>query len=296
LNESVESMLKMIRRLIGENIDLVWLPGKGRCTVRMDRSQLDQILVNLCVNAKDAIRDVGRLSIETDTAYIDETYGEKHAEIVPGEYVLLSISDNGSGMDRETMEHIFEPFFTTKGIGKGTGLGLATVYGIVKQNQGFINVYSEPGKGTTFRIYFPLNASEEEAELPEEQKETPGSRGETILIVEDDPTLLKMSARMLEQLGYTVLSAGTPNEAIRIAEDKSSEIDLFITDVIMPEMNGRDLAQRILSIRPAIKHLFMSGYTADVIAHQGVLDKGVHYLQKPFSLKDFAIKIRTALS
>jgi CheY-like chemotaxis protein len=198
-------------------------------------------------------------------------------------------------MEKETLDHIFEPFFTTKGIGRGTGMGLATVYGIVKQNEGFINVYSEPGKGTTFKIYIPLNIVESVRGKVETFKDIPRSKGESILLIEDDPTLLKMSTMMLQHLGYSVLPAATPTEAIRIVEDGGSEIQLFITDVVMPEMNGRDLTERLLAIRPEMKHLFMSGYTADVIAHQGVLEEGIKFIQKPFSLKDLAAKIREIL-
>ena len=295
LNESVEALLKMVRRLIGENIDLAWLPGAARCTVKMDPTQLDQILVNLCVNARDAIAGVGRVTIETDTVSFDASYCESHAEFVPGEYVLLAISDNGQGMDKETLNHIFEPFYTTKGLGQGTGMGLATVYGIVKQNAGLISVFSEPGKGTIFRIYIPLNTVEDLAARPERVEDIPRSQGETILVIEDDPSLLELIRKMLEQLGYSVLSAGTPGQAIRIAEESSADIHLFVTDVVMPEMNGRDLAHLLQEIRPDIKHLFMSGYTANLIAHQGVLDEGVNFIQKPFSLKDMSLKIREIL-
>jgi len=295
LNESVESMLKLLRRLIGENINLAWLPGKNSCTIRIDPSQLDQVLANLCVNARDAIADVGTVTIETDTVFFDEDYCRFHPGFLPGEYVLLAVSDDGSGMDRETLEHIFDPFFTTKRLGHGTGLGLATVYGIIRQNEGFINVYSEPGTGTTFRIYFRRHAPEVLEQRKEITGDIPMSRGETILIVEDDPTLLEMSAAMLKDLGYNVLWAGTPGEASSLAGEYDDDIHLFITDVIMPEMNGRDLSELIQGIRPGIKILFMSGYSANVIAHQGVLDKGVHFIQKPFSSKDLAAKVRHVL-
>ncbi|MCF8119628.1 MAG: PocR ligand-binding domain-containing protein [Deltaproteobacteria bacterium] len=295
LNESVEATLKMIRRLIGENIELAWLPGPGQCTVKMDSSQLDQILVNLCVNAKDAIADVGRVTIETDTVSFDPSQVTSYGDMEPGEYVLLALSDDGCGMDKETLKHIFEPFFTTKGLGQGTGMGLATVYGIVKQNQGFINVYSEPGQGTTFRIYLPLNAGDAGETRPETDEAIPQSRGETILIVEDDPGILEMSTMLLKRLGYAVLSANTPGEALGIATEESAEIHLIITDVVMPEMNGRELVERLQTARPEMKSLFMSGYTADVIAPQGVLDRGLNFIQKPFSLRDIAAKIRMVL-
>ena len=295
VSRAVESILKMIGRIIGENIELIWQPGKGPSTVRMDPSQFDQILINLCVNARDAIADVGRITIETGTVFFDRAYCASHAGAVPGHYVLLSVSDNGCGMDKETLNHIFEPFFTTKVPGRGTGMGLATVYGIVKQNRGVISAESEPGKGSAFRIWIPLNRDKAATAEQEEVEDVPRSRGETILIAEDDPTLLEMGMAMLQNLGYSVISAAAPNEAIRIAKENKSEIDLLITDVIMPEMNGRELAERLQAIRPKMKHLFMSGYTADIIAHQGVLDEGLNFIQKPFSMKDMAVKVRQVL-
>ncbi|HLZ18733.1 MAG TPA: ATP-binding protein, partial [Smithellaceae bacterium] len=295
LNESVEATLKMIRRLIGENIELAWLPGTGPRKVLMDPSQLDQVLLNLCVNARDAIGGVGKVTIQTETVLFDETYCLSHTDVMAGKYVQLSVSDNGCGMDKETQKHIFDPFFTTKGPGKGTGMGLATVYGIVRQNSGFVNAHSELGKGTTFKIYIPLH----DVASPEVKKtaafDLPRSRGETILVAEDDPTMLQMSKLMLQKLGYSVLSADKPSEALRLTRDNSVEIHLFITDIVMPEMNGRDLAQQILAVRPKIKCLFMSGYTADVIAHQCVLEDGVHFIQKPFLLKELASKVREVL-
>ena len=209
--------------------------------------------------------------------------------------MLLAVSDDGCGMDKEILDQIFEPFFTSKGVGQGTGLGLSTVYGIVKQNNGFINVYSEPGKGTTFRIYLPRYAGQAVDTQQERAAEIPLGRGETVLVVEDEPALLTMAKMMLERLGYRVLAAGTPGEAIGLAEEHASEIHLLITDVVMPEMNGRDLAERLQSLYPGMKILFMSGYTADVIAHRGVLDEGVNFIQKPFSMKDLAVKVREAL-
>jgi PAS domain S-box-containing protein len=294
LNHTVESMLKMLRRLIGEDIDLGWLPEVGVCPIKMDPVQVDQILVNLCVNARDAIADVGKVTIETGNAVFDETYCADHAGFVAGEYVLLAVSDDGCGIDKEILDRIFEPFFTSKGVGQGTGLGLSTVYGIVKQNNGFINVYSEPGKGTTFRIYLPRYADQAVVTQPEEAAEIPLSRGETVLVVEDEAANLQMDKAMLERLGYRVLAAGTPGEAIRLAEKHSSEIHLLITDVVMPEMNGWDLAERLQSLYPSMKILFMSGYTANVIAHR-VLDEGVNFIQKPFSMKDLAVKVRDAV-
>jgi PAS domain S-box-containing protein len=296
LNATVEGTLKMLRRLIGENIELAWLPMTGECTVCMDPSQLDQILANLCVNARDAITQVGKITIKTGTSMFDDVSCSAHADCLPGEYVQITVIDDGCGMDRETQEHIFEPFFTTKGVGQGTGLGLATVYGIVKQNDGFIQIYSEPGIGTTFNIYLPRHAAGAETPIEAIDDAIPRSRGETVMMVEDDPTLREMGLLMLQRLGYNVLLPATPAEAIRMADDDRTDIQLLITDVVMPEMNGRELADRLLAIRPGIRHLFMSGYPADVIAHQGVLEKGVNFIQKPFSLKDLAEKVRAVLA
>lgn len=295
LNTAVEGTLKMLRRLIGENIELTWLPSSEWCVVKMDPSQLDQILANLCVNARDAITGVGKISIKTGIATFDEKSCDANVDCLPGNYVLLSVNDNGRGMDQDVMNHVFEPFFTTKGVGQGTGLGLATVYGIVKQNNGFINLYSEPGLGTAFSIYLPRHEADAADRAEEEKEVIPRSRGENILMVEDDPILREMGQVMLQRLGYNVLAAATPGEAIALVAGEGTQIQLFITDVIMPEMNGRELADRLLKIRPGMKHLFMSGYTADTIVNQGVLAKGVNFLQKPFSMKDLAFKIRAVL-
>ena len=295
LNKTVSGMLKMLQRLIGEDIDLAWMPGKELWPVKMDPSQIDQILANLCVNAQDAIAGVGKITIETANAAFDREYCLNHEGISPGEYVLLAVRDNGCGMDQETMTHIYEPFFTTKTTSKGTGLGLAMVYGIVKQNGGFINVYSEPGQGTTFKIYLARHHSKADQSQNIEFQPSMGYGNETILLVEDEASILKLTTMILERMGYTVLAASTPGEAIRIAETHPGEIHLLITDVVMPEMNGRDLAKNILSFYPDLKRLFMSGYTANVIAHHGILDEGVNYIQKPFSKNDLALKVQEVL-
>jgi PAS domain S-box-containing protein len=294
LNDTVAGMLKMLQRLIGENIDLAWLPGHGLWPVKMDPSQLDQILANLAINARDAIADTGKITIETENVSLDAAFCADHPDCLPGEYVLLVVSDNGCGMDKETLTRIFEPFFTTKEQGKGTGLGLATVYGIVKQNNGFVNVDSEPGQGATFRIYLPSFASET---VPEETspREEPAGGTETVLLVEDDAAILNLGRTILRRLGYTVLAANTPMMAIQLVQEHPGEIQLLITDVVMPEMNGRELVQRLSSLRPTMQCLYMSGYTADVIAHHGVLDPGIHFLQKPFSISDLALAIRKTL-
>ena len=295
LNKTVSGMLKMLQRLIGENIDIDWQPGEDLWTVNMDPSQIDQILANLCVNARDAIADVGRISIETKNCTFDEEYCSDHPGFAPGEYVRLVVSDNGCGMAPETLAHIFEPFFTTKGVGEGTGLGLATVYGAVRQNNGFINAWSKPGCGTTFTAYLPRYAGKAEPMRTDGAAKpyTPGC--ETILLVEDDPSMLKLSRMLLERQGYTVLSASTPGDAIRLAQEYLGELHLLMTDMIMPGMNGRDLAKNLQPLYPNIQCLFMSGYTADIIAPQGVLDKGVHFIQKPFSTQKLAATIREVL-
>ncbi|MBC2710154.1 MAG: PAS domain S-box protein [Desulfosarcina sp.] len=295
LNETIGGMLKMLRRLIGEDIDLAWLPCRDLGRVRMDPSQIEQMLANLCVNAQDAIHDTGKITVETGAVTFDETHCAAHVGSVPGEYVLLAVSDNGCGIDAETLSHLFEPFFTTKEVGKGTGLGLATVYGMVKQNNGFINVYSEPGQGTTFKIYLPRHATEA-GRTTKMDAAQPAARGhETILLVEDEPMILDITTTMLEHQGYTVQAAATPGEAIRLAREHAGEIHLLMTDVVMPEMNGRDLAKNLLSLYPNLKRLFMSGYTANVIAHHGVLDEGVQFIQKPFSVQTLAVKVREVL-
>lgn len=291
LNKTVGSMLAMLRRLIGEDIDLVWLPKANLGTIKIDPTQVDQILANLCVNARQAIAGAGKITIETENTVFDAAYCADHFGFMEGTYVLLAVSDDGCGMSKEVVEHIFDPFFTTKKEGQGTGLGLSTVHGIVKQNNGFLNVYSEPGKGTTFRIYLPQQVEQTVVSPQHKTPDFPVSQGETVLVVEDEPALLMMTQTMLRKLGYQVLAAGTPGEAIGLIRKYESRIHLAITDVIMPEMNGRSLAERLQSLSPGIKVLFMSGYTADVIAHRGVLEAGVHFLQKPFSIKDLATKV-----
>lgn len=295
LNDTVSAMLKMLRRLVGEDMDLAWMPGHKLWNVKIDPSQVDQILANLVVNAKDAISGEGKVTIETANILLDDDYCAAHTGFVPGQYVMLAVSDDGAGMTKEILEHLFEPFFTTKEPGKGTGLGLATIYGIVKQNNGFINVYSEPGKGTTFKIY--LSRFDATPSETEEEVEPPLLRGgaETVLIVEDDKSILDIGREILEGLGYTVLTAKAPGHAVRLAEEHGGDIHLLITDVVMPEMNGKELAERIISIRPTLKCLYMSGYTANVIAHHGLLDEDVFFINKPFLMRDLAAKVREVL-
>ena len=295
LNDAVSSMLKLLRRLLGEDIELVWIPGPDRSTVKMDPSQLDQILANLTVNARDAIRGVGRLTIETRMVTVDADTAKVNDGAVAGRYVVLAVGDTGCGMDRETLEHIFEPFFTTKAPGEGTGLGLATVYGIVKQNEGFVTVESQPGRGTTFRIHLPLESSLT-AEERQSKSDTPRPGGtETILLVEDEKAIRETMRVFLDTLGYKVLAADSPKVALAIAEAHQGPIDLLITDVVMPEMNGRELADHLVRMRPGLPALFMSGYTRDIVATRGALDQRVTCLTKPFSRDELARKVRQVL-
>jgi PAS domain S-box-containing protein len=295
LNETVEGMLKMLLRLIGEHIEVAWVPRGGLWAVRIDPAQVDQILANLLVNARDAIGDKGRISIVTDNVVLDEAYCAGHRGALPGRFAMLAVSDDGCGMGQELLDHIFEPFFTTKGVGRGTGLGLATVYGIVKQNDGFINAASEPGKGTSIRIYLPC-CETGTGPVPADEA-APAAQGgtETILLVEDEPMVLTLCKTLLEDRGFTVLTAGTPGEAIRLAGMHAGPVHLLVTDVVMPEMNGRDLAERLRSLHPKIRSLFMSGYSADIIASRGVLEDGVQFIQKPFCVNELATKVRDAL-
>jgi CheY-like chemotaxis protein len=295
LNRVIKNMITMLQRLIGEDIDLVWKPAKNLWPVKMDPSQVDQILANLCVNARDAITGVGKLTVETGMKTFDQEYCKVHTGFVPGDFALLAVSDDGIGMDRKTMDKLFEPFFTTKDVGKGTGLGLATIYGIVKQNDGFINVYSEPDQGTTFRIYIPRCEPEEDASKMQPSAVSIPGGSETILLVEDETAILQMIRMMLERKGYRVLPAGLPAEALTLAKAHEGMIHLLITDVVMPEMNGRDLAGQLTALYPNLKLLFMSGYTANIIAHQGILDEGVSFIQKPFSMADLVLQVRGVL-
>jgi PAS domain S-box-containing protein len=297
LNETLEKMLKMIRRLIGENIDLSWRPEIDLWQIKIDPSQVDQILANLCVNARDAIRDIGKVTIETKNVHFDQNYCWIHAGFKPGDYVMLAVSDNGCGMDKETIDNLFEPFFTTKAVGEGTGLGLATVYGIIKQNNGFINVYSELEEGSTFSAYFPKHAERANREKHKKSENNAFIGHETILLVEDDKAILSITKTMLERLRYTVLAASTVEEALKICDNSDTgEVHLLLTDVVMPKMNGRDLARKILKIHPNLKCLFMSGYTANVIVHHGILNEGVHLISKPFSKQSLSTKLREVLN
>jgi two-component system, cell cycle sensor histidine kinase and response regulator CckA len=297
LNSVVTENLKMLNRMIGEDIELMMVPAADLGTVRADAGQIEQVIMNLAVNARDAMPAGGKLTIETSNVSLDEDYARFHAPLRPGNYVMLAISDTGAGMDSETQSHIFEPFFTTKGP-KGTGLGLSTVYGIVKQSGGYIWVYSEAGKGTTFKVYLPRVADTVEAPaqvaVPAESAATePGT--ETVLLVEDETNLRYLARQFLEKQGYRVVEAADGAAAMQIAVAHEGMIHLLLTDVIMPGMNGRELAQRISEIRPNVKVLYMSGYTENVIGSNGTLDAGVRLLQKPFTLRDLKSKVREVL-
>ncbi|HPG67234.1 MAG TPA: PAS domain S-box protein [Candidatus Hydrogenedentes bacterium] len=294
LNGIVADMQKMLRRLIGEDIRLVTQLGANVGHVRADPAQIQQILMNLAVNARDAMPGVGTLTIETAAAELDEAYAQRHGSVEVGSYAMLTVSDTGHGMSEKTAEHIFEPFFTTKAQGKGTGLGLSTVYGIVKQHGGYIWVYTEPGKGTTFRIYLPHVDEPAGVETTVEPQTVSGGN-ETVLLVEDDPSVRRMARRILDKAGYHVLDAANGLEALRVFEAEGKAIELVVTDVIMPEMNGRELYERIAATRPDIRVLYMSGYTDNVIAHHGILNEGTFFLQKPFSARALTAKVREVL-
>jgi PAS domain S-box-containing protein len=297
LNAVVTENLKMLTRLIGEDIDLVMVPATELGPVKADPGQIEQVILNLAVNARDAMPQGGKLTIETSNVTLDESYARYHAGVRPGEYVMLAISDTGSGMDADTQSHIFEPFFSTKGT-KGTGLGLSTVYGIVKQSGGYIWVYSEPGKGTTFKVYLPRMVEPGEFAAAQPADATPQTQPqpiETILIVEDETNLRRMARQFLENQGYTVLEAADGVAALQICVAHPSRIHLLLTDVIMPGMNGRELAQRVLEQRPDAKVIYMSGYTENAIGTNGTLDTGITLLQKPFTLQALKQKVREVL-
>ncbi len=296
INQAVAGMLKMLQRLIGEDIELHWHPGGSVWPILIDPSQIDQMLANLSVNARDAITGVGRIIIETSNTQLDEAFCALNRGATPGEFVKLEVSDNGTGMEAAVLEKIFEPFFSTKTVGRGTGLGLATVYGIVKQNQGYISVYSLPGRGSTFKIYLPRISGRDVESIVESPAETALGDNETVLLVEDDIAILQLVERLLTQLGYRVLAAKSPLEALTIAGLHPGDIDLLVTDVIMPELNGRDLANRLRHHFPGLRVLFMSGYTANIILQRGVLAKEDFLLQKPFSKKELAAKVNEVLT
>ncbi len=293
-NALVGNLGTMLCRLIGEDITLRTALGPSLAPVKADPGQLEQVLMNLVVNARDAMPRGGRVTLETANVVLDATYAATHAEVRPGRYVLLAVSDTGTGMDSVTLAHVFEPFFTTKGPGKGTGLGLAMVYGIVKQSGGHIAVYSEVGHGATFKIYLP--AVDQPVETGEDQTPTsPPTGSETVLLVEDEKELCDLVGEVLEASGYRVLAAHDCADAVRICDEHAGTIDLLLTDVIMPQMSGRELADRLRPRRPAMKVLYVSGYTDSAIVQHGVLEPGIAFLQKPFAPADVAQKVREVL-
>jgi PAS domain S-box-containing protein len=294
LNSIVADMDKMLRRLIGEDIDLVSLLEPSLRPIKADPGQIEQVLLNLAVNARDAMPRGGKLTIETGHATLDESYANSHLTTQPGQFVMLAVSDTGAGMDAETQKRIFEPFFTTKEVGKGTGLGLATVYGVVKQSGGNIWVYSEPGTGTTFKIYLPIAEDSANPEAESTPDEIPQGQG-TILLVEDEELVRNLAGEILGTKGYQVLTAANGVEALRVCSEHVGQIDLMVTDVVMPQMGGRELAERIGTVRPEMKVLYMSGYTDDAIVRHGILEDHVAFIQKPFSPDLFALKVREVL-
>jgi CheY-like chemotaxis protein len=295
LNALLQNLDKMLRRIIGEDIELVTSLGEDLGRVKADPGQIEQVVMNLAVNAKDAMSKGGKLIIETANVELDEAYARTHVAVTPGPYVMIAVSDTGTGMPLEVRDRVFEPFFTTKGKGKGTGLGLSTVYGIVKQSNGNIWVYSEPGKGTTFKIFLPrVDEPAEKLKVQEIGEEFP--RGsETILVVEDDKEVRNLTVRILKRQGYTVLDGSYGDEAFSVCRQHKGPIHLLLTDVVMPGMDGRALSESLSQLHPEMKVLYMSGYTDDAIVHHGVMEKGMNYIQKPFTVNGLTKKVRELL-
>jgi signal transduction histidine kinase/CheY-like chemotaxis protein len=295
LNTLLRDLDKMLRRIIGEDIELTTLLANDLGRVKIDPGQIEQVIMNLAVNAKDAMPSGGKLTIETANAVLDESYARNHADVKPGRYVMFSVSDTGVGMTPEVRERLFEPFFTTKQKGRGTGLGLSTVYGIVKQSGGNIWVYSEPGHGTTFKIYLS-RVDEPLEQLREKTTREELLRGsETVLVVEDEEKVRKLTVEILGKQGYSVLDASQGDDALAISEKHKGPIHLILVDVVMPGISGTELTKRLAFLRPETKILYMSGYTDNAIVHHGVLEKGVNYIQKPFTIDELTRKVREAL-
>jgi two-component system, cell cycle sensor histidine kinase and response regulator CckA len=296
LNSLVPGMERMLRRVVGENVEMSATLQPDLGNINADAGQMEQVIMNLVLNARDAMSAGGKLMVKTANTHLDESYARHNLGVVPGPHVMLAVSDTGIGIDEETREHIFEPFFTTKEIGKGTGLGLSTVYGIIKQSGGTISVDSEVGKGTTFTIYLPrVNQDAEEHKHPASSAQVPYGN-ETILLVEDADLVRHLAKEVLENNGYLVQEAASGKDALRIGEQNRDPIDLLLTDVVMPEMSGRELANRLSSLRPEMRVLYMSGYSNDAIVHHGVLDRNINFIQKPFSPEVLMLKVRDVLS
>jgi signal transduction histidine kinase/ActR/RegA family two-component response regulator len=297
LNDIITSFMSMLHRIIRENIEVRPLLSNDICSIVADRTQMEQILLNFAVNAQDAIADTGAITIETGHIFLDDEYCHIHAGANPGMYVMLAFSDTGCGMDDATLTHIFEPFFTTKPTGHGTGLGLSTVYGIVKQHNGYIDAHSKPGKGTTFRIYLPEKACDSiRSESPANEIIVDHATSATILLVEDNPLVLEMVKELLEVKGHTVLAAGTPEDALAIVQNNTHIIDMLITDVVMPNMNGPELHEHIIDLLPDLKTLYMSGYGHILTVHSGAIDEEVNYIRKPFTSEEFLRAVSELLS
>ncbi len=295
VNDRIEGMLRLLRQLIGEDVRLGWQPGAGLWSVRADPGQIDQLVSNLVVNARDAITGVGEIVVATSNLEADAAFVDRRPGLVPGRYVCLSVKDDGSGIAPELIDRIFEPFFTTKPTGHGTGLGLATVYGIAKQNGGYIGVESEPGRGSTFTVLLPVAIGEREADAPAPTAEAVRGGSETLLVVEDEPAMLEVTRDVLADLGYRVLATASPGEALSIAATEGDRVDLLVTDLVMPEMNGRELAALLQARHPRLRCLFVSGYTADIVAQRGIVEPGVHLLSKPFTASELAERVRKLL-
>ncbi len=296
-NRLVANMSELLRRTLGEQVSIETVLAGGLWAVLADPSQLENSLLNLAVNARDAMPDGGRITIETSNTHLDDAYAARHAEVAPGQYVMIAVTDNGPGMTPEVLAKAFEPFFTTKPVGKGTGLGLSQVFGFVKQSKGHIKIYSEPGEGTSIKIYLPrtrTDAVDAKADAPKELVKAP-QEGAIILVVEDDEHVRDVTVAMLRDLGYVVVHASRPSEALEKLATLA-RIDLLFTDVVMPEMNGRHLADKAIAMRPGLKVIFATGYTQNAIVHNGILDPGTDLLVKPFSIDAVAAKIARALA
>jgi len=295
LNEMIRGFHSLLRRTVREDIDIRFTPAPSNPVIRGDRGQLEQVIMNLVVNAQDAMPEGGALLIEASEVELDEDYAGLRPGVTPGQYCLLAVSDTGTGMDPATREKIFEPFFTTKERGKGTGLGLATAYGIIKQHEGNIWAYSHPGQGTTFKVYLPL-ADLPATERTEKKQEAQVLRGtETVMVVEDEAAVRSLAAKVLERNGYSVMVAEDGPACLEFLSQHDGPLDLLLTDVVLPGMNGRELHERLKERFPGIKALYMSGYSKDIITHRGVLDQGIPFIQKPFSVEALTIRVKEVL-